>query len=140
VTETRAIPYRTRLVRDPELPRGRKRIQTEGIPGEQTLRWLVTYSDGQPTERRLVDSQVTRQPQHRVVALGTRRSKGDRPRECRPGSDHCFPIGRSATCPDQADQVPTESAALPQNLLDADFYLLSPEDLDGLELDPGLLC
>ena len=140
VIETRVIPYRTRLVRDPEMPRGSKRIQTEGVPGEQTLQWLVTYADGQPTDRRLIDSQVTRQPQHRVVVLGTRRGSGDQPDECRPGSDRCFPIGRSATCPDEAGQAPTESAALPGSLLDADFYLLSAEDLDGLELDPGLLC
>ncbi|HEU4347456.1 MAG TPA: G5 domain-containing protein, partial [Actinoplanes sp.] len=99
VVEKRAIPYRTRLIRDPDLPRGRKRVQTAGVPGEQTLRWLITYSDGRPTDRRLVDATVTRPPQHRVVAFGTRRDRGDGPRECRPGSDHCFPIGRSAACP-----------------------------------------
>ncbi|HET6532669.1 MAG TPA: G5 domain-containing protein [Actinoplanes sp.] len=107
VVETREIPYRTRLIRDPDLPRGRKRVQTEGVAGEQTLRWLVTYSDGRPTDRRLVDAVVTKQPQHRVVAFGTRRSQGDR--ECRSGSDHCFPAGRSATCPDM--DMPTEAAA-----------------------------
>jgi hypothetical protein len=135
VTEKRAIPYRTRLIRDPSLPRGRKQVQTEGIPGEQTRRWLVTYSDGRPTDRRLIDATVTRQPQHRVVAFGTRRGKGDGPRGCRPGSDHCFPIGRSAQCPDE--KAP-ESGTL--GVLGHDFYLLTPEDLSGLELDPGMLC
>jgi hypothetical protein len=136
VVEKRVIPYRTRLIRDPELPRGRKRVQTEGVPGEQTLRWLVTYTDGRPTDRRLVGATVTRQPQHRVVAFGTRRGKGDGHRACRPGSDHCFPVGRSATCP--AKDTVTESGSV--TVLDQDFYLLTPEDLDGLELDPGLVC
>jgi hypothetical protein len=137
VTEKRAIPYRTRLIRDPSLPRGHKRVQTQGIPGEQTLRWQVTYTDGQPTDRRLVDAAVTRQPQHRVVAFGTRRGRGDGHRGCRPGSDHCFPVGRTAACPEEAAGA-TELGSVA--VLDQDFYLLTPEDLDGLELDPGLLC
>jgi hypothetical protein len=132
VLEKRAIPYRTRLIRDPNLPRGRQRVQTEGIPGEETLRWLVTYADGQPTDRRLVDSQVTRQPQHRVVAFGTRRVKGDGPGDCRTGSDHCR-VSRTAACPER----PEAGAA---DLLDGELYLLTPEDLDGLALDPQLIC
>jgi hypothetical protein len=129
-TEKRAIPYRTRLVRDPALPRGRKRIQTEGVPGEQVLRYVVTLTDGQPTERRLVDSTVTRQPQHRVVAFGTRRDGNGW--DCRPDRG-CRPGGRGGGC------APQESAAVPLGgtvtLLDEDLAVL-----DELELQPGMLC
>ena len=133
VLEKRAIPYRTRLIRDPHLPRGRKRVQTEGIPGEETLRWMVTYADGQPTDKRLIGTDVTRQPQHRVVAFGTRRGKGDGPRDCRPGADNCFRVGRTAACPERPE---AGTADLP----DGEFYLLTPEDLLGLALDPQLVC
>jgi hypothetical protein len=133
VLEKRAIPYRTRLIRDPNLPRGRKRVQTEGIPGEETLSWMVTYADGQPTDKRLIGTDVTREPQHRVVAFGTRRGKGDGSRDCRPGADNCFRVGRSAACPQRPE------AGTP-DLPDGEFYLLTPEDLDGLALDPQMVC
>ncbi|MEV6493094.1 G5 domain-containing protein [Actinoplanes sp. NPDC051633] len=133
-TETRTIPFRTRLVRDPALPRGRKRIQTEGVPGEEVLRYAVTVTNGQPTDRRLVDSTVTRQPQHRVVAFGTGRGGGW---GCRP--DHgCRPGGRAAGCA-QPESAQPESAALPLGgtvaLLDEDLAVL-----DDLELQQGMLC
>ena len=86
-SERRAIPFRTRLMRDPALPRGRQRVQAEGVPGEEILRYVVTLTDGRPTQRRLIGSAVTRQPQDRVVAFGTRRGGWDCPpdRRCRPG-------------------------------------------------------
>lgn len=149
-TETRAIPYRTRLVRDPQLPRGHKRIQTPGAFGEETLRYLVTYADGRQTDRRLVDAQVTREPQHRVVAFGTQRGRGDRGghggRHCGPGIGNCVPIGRGAVCPETTptpEKAP-ESGSLPLggtlSALDEDLDLMSAEDLGGLELDAGALC
>jgi hypothetical protein len=138
-TEKRMIPFRTRLVRDPALPRGRKRIQAPGAPGEEILRYVVTLTDGEPTERRLIGSTVTRQPQHRVVAFGTRRG----PRECRPGNG-CAPTGRVAGCAQEPLDPATESGSLPlggsATLLDEDLALLDAKDLDGLELEPGLLC
>ncbi|MEV7622410.1 G5 domain-containing protein [Actinoplanes sp. NPDC089786] len=118
-TERRMIPFRTRLVRDPALPRGAKRIQTPGVPGEELLRYAVTMTDGRPTERRLLDAQVTKQPQHRVVAFGTRRN------DCR--DDRCGPLWRKSGC-----EKTTESAA-------ADLGL-TVQDLKEVELEPGLLC
>jgi hypothetical protein len=146
VTESRAIPYRTRLIRDPELRRGERRIQRPGIAGEEQLRYLVTYTDGQETGRRLLDAVVVREPQHRVVAFGTRRHRGDGdPRECRTGP--CIPIGRTAGCDEPVEPVDpavTESSPARSGgsvtVLDQDVYLLDPSDLDGLELDPALIC
>lgn len=142
VTETRAIPYQTRLVRDPSLPRGRRRIATPGIPGEETLRWLITFADGKQTGRRLIDATVTRQPQHRVIAFGSRgRGPGrGHSRECGMGLDPCLPLGRSA-CPAE-DRIDENGVHLGGSVtvLDEDLALLNPSDLDGLELDPALVC
>jgi hypothetical protein len=88
-SERRPIPFRTRLVLDPSLPRGSRRIQAQGVPGEELRRWAVTLTDGRPTARRLIDALVTRAPQQRVVAFGTRR--GD---DCRDG--RCGPMWRTA--------------------------------------------
>jgi hypothetical protein len=82
--ETREIPFPTRLVRDPSLPRGTKQVRSAGVPGVQTTRYLVTLLDGRPTDRRLLDTAVTRPPQPRVIAFGTGRPAGGPPNG-RPG-------------------------------------------------------
>jgi hypothetical protein len=124
-TETREIPFETRLVRDPRLPRGSKRVENPGVPGEETLRYLVTVTDGRPTDRRLIDATVTRQPQHRVVAFGSRR--GDR--ECKRALDVCVPLGRSAPCPDPAEESTVQLGGS-VTVLDQDLALLDPDELE----------
>jgi hypothetical protein len=91
-TVTREIPYASRIVRDPGLPRGSKRVQTPGVAGEETLRYLVTLTGGRPTARRLIGSTVTRQPQPEVVAVG------DGTDPCGADLDLCVPIGRDPWC------------------------------------------
>jgi hypothetical protein len=136
VSETRPIPYRTRLVRDPSLPRGSRRVQQAGVEGQQTLRWLVTRTNGKETGRELIDTTVTRQPQHQVVAFGSQ-GRGWRHRhmrECGPGLDPCLPMGRSA-CPDEA-RIEESAIQLGGSVtvLDKDLALVDP---DNLELCPA---
>ncbi|MCO8272357.1 G5 domain-containing protein [Actinoplanes sp. TRM 88003] len=129
--DTREVPFQTRFVRDPSLPRGARKVTVAGVPGEESLRYLVTLTDGQETDRKLLDITVTREPQHRVIALGSRWGFGDRPRrgrdECGRKLDFCLPLGRVAQpqCPDE------EPEADELSVLDQDIELL---DLD-LDLD-----
>ncbi|MEV4704065.1 G5 domain-containing protein [Actinoplanes sp. NPDC049316] len=129
VSETQTIPFRTMLVRDPSLPRGSKRVQKRGVPGERVLHYEVTYTGSKETARRLLDSTVTREPQHRVIAFGNRRS-GDRHHDkdgrCGDRSE-CAPLARSAMCSD-------ETKAEEEELLDQHLGLLSSDDLDALDL------
>jgi hypothetical protein len=136
VTETRPIPYGTRLVRDPSLQRGSRVVQTPGVPGERTLRWLVTRTDGKETGRRLIDTTVTRQPQHEVIAFGAQHRgwRHRHMRECGSGLDPCLPLGRTA-CPDEPERE--ESAVRlggSVTVLDKDLALMDPA---GLKVDPG---
>jgi len=132
VSETQTIPFRTKLVRDPSLPRGSKRVQTRGVPGERVLRYEVTYTGTKETARRLIDSTVTREPQHRVIAFGNRRSGGgdhdghDRDRRCG-DRDECVPLARRAVCSDETE--PEE-----EELLDQHLGLLSSDEFDALDL------
>lgn len=139
-SETEPIPFRTRLVRDPSLPRGSRRVQTPGMPGERVLRYEATYSGDSETGRRLLDSTVTRRPQHRVIAFGDRpstsqnsggRGHGHRG-ECRLIVESCVRLGRSAVCTEEPVDPGQES------VVDGDLSLLEPADLD--ELDLALSC
>ncbi len=80
---------------------------------------------------------MTREPRHQVIAFGGRRGD-DRPRDCGHGSDRCRPTGRSLACPGELDPAIQENGSLA--LLADDLPVLEPDDLDGLELDPALLC
>lgn len=137
--ETREIPFRTRLVRDPALARGTKRVQSPGAPGEETLRYLVTLVDGQPTDRRLVGTSVTREPQDRVVAFGTATATtpAEQRRECGRALTVCVPLGRSAVCPKgkKPQHRKTESAIL----LGGSVTVLD-EDVVALDALEGLAC
>ncbi len=138
VSETEAIPFRTRLIRDPSLPPGSREIDTPGVPGERLLRYEVTYTGDRETSRRLLDSTVTREPQDRIVAFGNR-GRGDRPgrgqhsggrghRECRLlGS--CVRMGREAVCT-KGDKA----HAREESIIDGDLSLLDPSDIDELDL------
>jgi hypothetical protein len=132
--EKREVPFPTRLVRDPELPRGTKKVQSPGVPGEETLRYLVTVTDGRETDRKLMDITVTREPQPRVVAFGSRRAL-DRPRsrDCGKRLDLCVPLGRSA-CPQGR---PSENLGGSITVLDQDIELL---DVDALGQLPQMDC
>jgi hypothetical protein len=93
--ETQTIPYPTRTVSDSGLPIGSTLVETPGVPGEQTLRYLVTTTNGKQTGRRLLDSTVTRQPQPEVVVVGV---PDGPPGWHRCPLDFCMRLGRSATC------------------------------------------
>jgi hypothetical protein len=146
VSETEPIPFRTRLIRDPSLPRGSKRVRTQGVPGERVLHYEITYTGTVETGRRLIGSTVSRRPQHRVIAFGNRHRSGthdgggisqnsgggggDRQRgECRP-AEPCFGLGRSAAC------TGDPAVPLPESTIDGDLSLLTPADLDEFDLAP----
>ncbi|MEU7902738.1 G5 domain-containing protein [Actinoplanes sp. NPDC049118] len=133
VSESESIPFRTRLIRDPSLPPGSRRIQTPGIPGERVLHYEVTFTGSKETGRRLIDSTVTREPQHRVVAFGNRRGNGlggglPHRRECQLGLGPCIGLGRGTACIDGNGDRRQE------DLIDGDLSLLTPVDIDELQL------
>ena len=71
VTETKAIKFKTRTVKDNWLPKGQKEKITAGIDGVRTLTYTVTLVDGKETGRKLVSSKVTRKPVDEVTSVGT---------------------------------------------------------------------
>lgn len=100
VSDVQEIPFETRTVEDPSMPRGATRVWTEGEPGVRTRRYAVTTVDGHETGRRLLDDTVTKQPVTQVVAVGTMPDPDD---GCSPGYDGCDPgdpSGPGVSCDD----------------------------------------
>ncbi|GAA1588473.1 G5 domain-containing protein [Actinoplanes couchii] len=93
--ETRIVPYGTEVVKDATMLRGTRRVEADGEPGEETLRYLVTLTDGRPTARRLLGSSITTRPLNRVVAVGSRKQSVVDP-FCDNVLGICLPFSRDA--------------------------------------------
>ena len=72
-TETKEveIPFSTTTIQDSSKAKGTSYVKTEGQNGTKTEIYEVTYTDGEVTDRRLVSSEVTKEPVNKVVAEGT---------------------------------------------------------------------
>lgn len=93
VTETQAIPFERTTVDDPSLPIGTRKVRTPGVPGEKTLTFELTLTNGLETERKRVNETVTRNPVTEVTAIGTAKTS------CDPNySGACVPIAPDVDC------------------------------------------
>lgn len=70
-TEVVLVPFETRYEDDNTLAKGTVITSIEGMDGERTDTYSVTYTDGAVTERVLVSSEVTKEPVTRVIKNGT---------------------------------------------------------------------
>ncbi|MEV0897659.1 G5 domain-containing protein [Actinoplanes sp. NPDC049802] len=137
--ETRAIPFQTKVVRDQDLPRGARYVQSPGAPGEETVRYLVTLTDGRQTARRLLGTTVTRKPENRVVVFGARRKSALDP-ACEQALSICVPLGRTAVCPPEAAGDPGVPPSPGTVVTEEDLLAAGEELLDGVRLEPASLC
>lgn len=68
---TGTVPYETVYRDDSALPAGETALVTEGVNGTSTCTALVTYINGEETERTLLSEKITIQPVSEVIAIGT---------------------------------------------------------------------
>lgn len=71
VDEKSSIDFSITTKDDATLAKGQTRVEQEGVAGERTTTYEVTYTDGQETGRKEVSSTVTREPVNKVVVNGT---------------------------------------------------------------------
>ena len=129
VTVTRRIPYKTRRVKDPSLARGHTRVRISGKAGRRTLTYVVRYTNGKRTSRRLVRKTVTRRPTTKVIAVGTKEH-----RSCDPNySGACVPIASDVDCAGGDGNGPAYVEG-PVRVVGHDVYDLD-RDGDGIACD-----
>ncbi|MEV6345822.1 G5 domain-containing protein [Actinoplanes sp. NPDC051851] len=129
---TRVVPYKTRVVRDPSLDRGLRQVRTPGANGAETVRYLVTFTDGRQTGKRVLDTTVTRKPQQRVIAVGAQSPAPAE--ECDLDMRICLPMGRGAICAGtpSATAMPSMPVEVPES---EDLGLIG-----DVRLEPATLC
>lgn len=71
-TKKQSIPFDTTTVEDSELEYGKTMVKIEGVAGEKTLTYEVTYEDKKEVSRKLTKEEVTKQPITKVIANGTK--------------------------------------------------------------------
>jgi hypothetical protein len=71
VTEKQIIPFAEEQRQDATLPKGQTKVVQEGVNGEKTLTYEVTYTNGAESSRVFQDAAVTLPATAKVVALGT---------------------------------------------------------------------
>lgn len=70
------IPFETTKVKDDSLPKGQKKVLTEGVVGQVRYTAKVQYHNAEEMSREIVQEETIRQTQNEVVAVGTGKSVG----------------------------------------------------------------
>jgi hypothetical protein len=128
VTETAPIAFGERTVKDSSLAKGTRVVRTRGVPGQKTLTYEVTLTDGVQTGKRLLRQAVTRQPKTQVVAVGTKPASS-----CDPNYGGCVPIASDVDCAGGSGNGPAYVEG-PVKVIGSDIYDLD-RDGDGYGCD-----
>jgi uncharacterized protein YabE (DUF348 family) len=70
-TVTEVVPFKTKTVEEPALPKGYRHVRTTGRPGEAVTTYVTRALDGAEVERTVLTRKVTREPRDEVVVVGT---------------------------------------------------------------------
>ncbi len=70
--DSQEIPFQTVERSDASLYKGTRKVVQEGVPGVKVLDYVLTLRNGKEVGRTLMNAVVKRQPQPRIVAVGTK--------------------------------------------------------------------
>lgn len=72
IKETESIAYKTINKNDPNMDKGQTRVEQAGKNGSKVKTYLVRRENGIEVSRKLINEEITEQPQEKIVYLGTR--------------------------------------------------------------------
>jgi hypothetical protein len=70
-TKTEVVPFESTEQQDNTLAKGQTRVATEGVNGERTITYDVTYVQNKETARKEVKNEITKAPVAKVTQIGT---------------------------------------------------------------------
>lgn len=106
ITETEEIPFEATTANDGNLDKGKTKVTINGVNGVKTYTYEITYTNGTPTDRKLIKEEVTTAPVHQVTAIGTKVTSTPKPAprqpsNCDPNYSPCVPnVSYDLDCPD----------------------------------------
>ncbi|MCL2453927.1 MAG: transglycosylase family protein [Micrococcales bacterium] len=114
VTTTEEIPFTSSTTNDANRTVGTRVVVTAGVPGVRTVVATVTTADGVERERVVLSDEITAEPVHEVVAVGTKPKPQPAP-AARPatGGDVPASTGRSSAGLNWAALAACESGGNP---------------------------
>ena len=71
-TEKKIIAFETQTVNDDTIEYGKTVVKTEGVNGERTYTYRVTYKGKKEVSREPVEDKITKQPVTKIIANGTK--------------------------------------------------------------------
>lgn len=130
VTETQKIPYAKKTIEDSSLAKGTREVRIKGVAGLKTVTYRVTLTNGVETSRKLVRTEIAREPVTQVTAIGTKEEL-QAGGSCDPNyGGGCVPIASDVDCAGGSGNGPAYVRG-PVTVIGADIYGLD-HDGDGL--------
>lgn len=132
VTETEAIAYSKVSKDDSTLAKGKTTISQKGVDGVKTKTYLVTFTDGKESDKKLIKEEMTTAPTNEVTSVGTYVYVAPKPASnCDPNySGKCVPIASDVDCAGGSGNGPAYVSG-PVTVIGSDIYDLD-RDGDGI--------
>ena len=86
ITQTSVVPFTTQNQNDSSLPQGQTSIAQQGVNGQKTTVYEVTYVNGQETGRTIKSDTVTTLPETQIINNGTYVAPAPTPQPSTPSS------------------------------------------------------
>lgn len=77
-TKTESIKYSTTKKEDSTLNKGKTKVETEGVNGEEEVTYLVKYVDGTKKSSEIQSRKTTKAPVNKVLIVGTKKVKNNK--------------------------------------------------------------
>ncbi len=136
VVVVRAVAFKKKNVKDPELPKGEVVVSTPGVKGSKKVTYAVTYTDGRETTRRIVSQTVTVPPVTQITSIGTKVDEAEPAGDCDPNySGACVPIASEVDCSSGSGNGPAYVTG-PVEVVGSDIYGLDGNN-DGIGCENG---
>ena len=93
------VAFSTVNKNDASLAQGTTKTVQEGVNGERTITYEVTYADGKETARTQKSDKVTKEPVDNIISVGTYVAPKPKAQSCDPNySGACVPIASDVDC------------------------------------------
>lgn len=79
ITKTETIEYSSKTVEDPTLAKGKKKVVQYGSNGTRKVKIKITYKNGEEYSRKVISSEVTKQPVNEIIHIGTKTTTNKKP-------------------------------------------------------------